>query len=299
MELILGKKCRFDLAQQSILSTDTVDFIRRIQYGARSPSWGDMLAGRKVKYHDLANWWFSQANYIFNRFGIESKRGEYVLVDSIDYRVRFKSAEVPSKGFLFLAPLQELQTQHARFHNPECLAYWSLDSSGAQRLGKLEAERLGFPALQVLVEAGGWSWDEGTYIGLRDFHSGKGFDPHSQDVARHLRFPFYNLYNSHLIFDHTGHPNQKSRRNNPSGSIAENPCSNLENYSGEPFSWQGNALTLAIKRAQRLEYWLDDDSLVTFIEILETDPRAVEAYLALERESLRIKWVQRKLGIAC
>ncbi|KAJ7637800.1 hypothetical protein B0H17DRAFT_1149353 [Mycena rosella] len=39
----------------------------------------------------------------------------------------------------------------------------------------------------------GYSWDADVYVGLRKFHGAKGFDPCSQDVARHLDCPLYQL----------------------------------------------------------------------------------------------------------
>jgi hypothetical protein len=39
----------------------------------------------------------------------------------------------------------------------------------------------------------GMSWDASIYTGLRQFHRAKGFDPDSQDVARHLGKPIYQL----------------------------------------------------------------------------------------------------------
>jgi sRNA-binding protein len=39
----------------------------------------------------------------------------------------------------------------------------------------------------------GNSWDPGVYAGLRKFHQLKGFDPESEDVARHLGYPIYQL----------------------------------------------------------------------------------------------------------
>ncbi|KAJ7340679.1 hypothetical protein DFH08DRAFT_243751 [Mycena albidolilacea] len=41
----------------------------------------------------------------------------------------------------------------------------------------------------------GSSWDVTVYDELREFHQGKGFDPDSQDVVRHLRYPLYQLSN--------------------------------------------------------------------------------------------------------
>ncbi|KAJ7448414.1 hypothetical protein FB451DRAFT_1289209 [Mycena latifolia] len=39
----------------------------------------------------------------------------------------------------------------------------------------------------------GYSWDGSVYTGLRQFHQGKGFDADSQDVARQLGYPLYQL----------------------------------------------------------------------------------------------------------
>ncbi|KAJ7704418.1 hypothetical protein B0H17DRAFT_10794 [Mycena rosella] len=56
-----------------------------------------------------------------------------------------------------------------------------------------EATELGFPSFQWTTEIWGRCWDASVYAGLRQFHHAKGFDPESQDVARHLRHPLYQL----------------------------------------------------------------------------------------------------------
>ncbi|KAJ7230805.1 hypothetical protein C8J57DRAFT_1386955 [Mycena rebaudengoi] len=38
------------------------------------------------------------------------------------------------------------------------------------------------------------SWDASVYTGLHQFHRGKGFDPDSLDVARHLGYPLLELF---------------------------------------------------------------------------------------------------------
>ncbi|KAJ7230812.1 hypothetical protein C8J57DRAFT_1010032, partial [Mycena rebaudengoi] len=67
--------------------------------------------------------------------------------------------------------------------------YWSLDPSGAQRLGSEEAERIGFPLLSVSMFVETHSWDDLVYAGILEFHHAKGFDPYSQDVAREFGYP--------------------------------------------------------------------------------------------------------------
>ncbi|KAJ7090019.1 hypothetical protein C8R44DRAFT_553047, partial [Mycena epipterygia] len=95
------------------------------------------------------------------------------------------------KGYLFLCPLEDLRDDDGRWlPNPECPAYWSLDPSGSQRLSTEEASRLGFPALELETNIWGVSWDGSFYAALSRFHTGKGFDPNSQDIAGALDTPF-------------------------------------------------------------------------------------------------------------
>ncbi|KAJ6464943.1 hypothetical protein C8R45DRAFT_776807, partial [Mycena sanguinolenta] len=64
--------------------------------------------------------------------------------------------------------------------------YWSLDPSGATHLGVEEATDLGFPSARLYMILEGKSWDASIYSGLQQFHQSKGFDPDTQDLARHL-----------------------------------------------------------------------------------------------------------------
>ncbi|KAJ7500158.1 hypothetical protein B0H11DRAFT_800318 [Mycena galericulata] len=56
-----------------------------------------------------------------------------------------------------------------------------------------EAMHLGFPSIDLETEVKTESYDASVYAGLHKFHEGKGFDPDSQDVARHLEQPLYKL----------------------------------------------------------------------------------------------------------
>ncbi|KAJ7472568.1 hypothetical protein FB451DRAFT_299281 [Mycena latifolia] len=295
---------RFELSEVTNSSAGTVRFIRRIQYGSRSPSWGDLLAGRKVKYHQLANWWFAQANYIFNCLGITSGLEHYLLVDSVDYHIQFRHEKDYQlhEGYLFLCPIADLRTggRMPRLCNPECWAYWSLDPSGVDRLSDIEAEALGFPTLTVRMEVGTWSWDNNTYAGLHKFHRGKGFDPDTQDVARHLGFPLYQLVDK--TAKECGHREsmepEASESNHFIADGSFDTCGSQQiSRTMEKSSSDAYSITSSIRLAQRLETWLDDDSLVVFIEILESNSEAREAYCAIEREAVRMKWVRRKLAM--
>jgi hypothetical protein len=96
-------------------------------------------------------------------------------------------------GYLFVCPEKDLQIGPSSFRMPDCPAYWSLDPLGAERLSVEETAELGFPSIwtQTFTHADIWNTD--VYAVLRQFHQAKGFDPDSQDVARHLGYPLYQL----------------------------------------------------------------------------------------------------------
>ncbi|KAF7377025.1 hypothetical protein MSAN_00120600 [Mycena sanguinolenta] len=122
--------------------------------------------------------WLSQANHTFRRLNIVSNFEDYVVVERIYFDLKFsQTTGDPPEGFLFLS----------------CTAYWSLDPSGIDRLGFEEVTQFEFPSFELTTNAYGLYWDSSVYDGLRQFHEAKGFDPYSQDVARHLGLPFFRL----------------------------------------------------------------------------------------------------------
>ncbi|KAJ7921887.1 hypothetical protein B0H13DRAFT_1520366, partial [Mycena leptocephala] len=97
-------------------------------------------------------------------------------------------------GFLFLCPAADFKTGPTSFCWPKLPAYWSLDPSGFQDCYSLEeATSLGFDSVQSTTELHGYSWDESVYAGHRQLQHAKGFNPDTQDLARHLGHPLYQL----------------------------------------------------------------------------------------------------------
>ncbi|KAJ7745937.1 hypothetical protein DFH07DRAFT_14274 [Mycena maculata] len=156
-------------------SCDAAD--RQISLGIWSP-WG-------------YRYWLTQANHIFNCLKITSSYEDYVLITQINYHLNIVgSKESTPTGYLFLCSLADLELDvPGQFRLPECPSYWSLDPSGVEHLTMEGAKALGFPIIQVEMRAEGYSWDGSVYVGLHQFHEGKGFNPNSQDVARHLGYP--------------------------------------------------------------------------------------------------------------
>jgi hypothetical protein len=122
-----------------------------------------------------------------------------------------EASKHPPPDYLFVCPEKDLQTGPSSFRLPDCPAYWSLDPSGAERLGPEEATELGFPSIRLNRYICADAWDADVYAGLHQFHRSKGFDPESQDVAKHLGYPLYQLPSAmDALFAHGKSPSESS-----------------------------------------------------------------------------------------
>ncbi|KAF8209402.1 hypothetical protein K438DRAFT_230045 [Mycena galopus ATCC 62051] len=106
-----------------------------------------------------------------------------------------KTADDPPAGYLFVCPVKDFRSEPNSVRWPDYPAYWCLDPCGAQPLSPDEATHLGFPSLEFLTWVDFMSSDACVYTGLRNLYKAKGFDPESQDVARHLGQPLYQISN--------------------------------------------------------------------------------------------------------
>ncbi|KAJ7625921.1 hypothetical protein FB45DRAFT_711945, partial [Roridomyces roridus] len=94
----------------------------------------------------------------------------------------------PLAGYLFVCPPEHFKSGRGFFAWPECPWFWSLDPSGISPLTPQTAQRFGFPEVKQRREVWGRRWDTSVYEGLRRLHAANGFDPDSQDIAKHLGF---------------------------------------------------------------------------------------------------------------
>ncbi|KAJ7168934.1 hypothetical protein C8R46DRAFT_995492 [Mycena filopes] len=130
---------------------------------------------------------------------------DYFVIHDMMFILSISGNTTPPPGNLFLCPPKAFKTGPSTFKWPDCPAYWSLDPSGVDRLSTEDATRLGFPSMKLRTEIGGITWDASVYAGLRQFHEAKGFDPDSQDLARHLGHPLYRVSGAiDLPFAHGG-----------------------------------------------------------------------------------------------
>ncbi|KAJ7235776.1 hypothetical protein C8J57DRAFT_1377367 [Mycena rebaudengoi] len=145
---------------------------------------------------EIVDHWLSQAGCILKRLHITSDFENYAIVDKIVYRMEFNGGDTDGapSGHLFLCPSRDFQAIDGTFQRPAIPAFWALNEDGSELLAPGDAEALGFPAFQMIMHAFAQSWPQSSYDGLREFHRGKGFDPDSQDVARHLGYPLYEMF---------------------------------------------------------------------------------------------------------
>ncbi|KAJ7612669.1 hypothetical protein FB45DRAFT_302409 [Roridomyces roridus] len=139
---------------------------------------------------DTGNLWLPQANHIFQRLNVTSRREDYAFVYSIQFRLRIPAQSRPNQGLYFFAcPPEHFKSGAASFAWPKCPWFWSLDPSGIPPLTPEAAQTLGFSEVKQTIQVRGRRWDANIYEGLRKFHAAKGFDPYSQDLAKHLGVP--------------------------------------------------------------------------------------------------------------
>ncbi|KAJ6518072.1 hypothetical protein C8R47DRAFT_4848 [Mycena vitilis] len=139
--------------------------------------------------------WLTQANHLFSRLQITTHLEDYGVVDGVRYSIELHESGTKDLPivYLFLCPTADFQIEPSLYRWPECPAYWSLDPSGIERLSTEEVKRRGFPAMQLESQISRTFWDASVYAGLRQFHQAKGFDPDTQELARHLGHPLLEL----------------------------------------------------------------------------------------------------------
>ncbi|KAK6984890.1 hypothetical protein R3P38DRAFT_3292252 [Favolaschia claudopus] len=169
----------------------------RIHFG--SPDRPAILRQLISLVRPTASTWLSQANHILAHLGSDMDSSHYAYVQQVKYIYRMlpsESTPLPSQAFLFLPSMRELMSYNgARLRYPDISRCWSFDPAGVKRLTDEEASELGFPEVELRMEAHGHYWDPSVYEGIREFHQAKGFDSESQDVAKHLGHPLYRLSN--------------------------------------------------------------------------------------------------------
>ncbi|KAJ7057449.1 hypothetical protein C8F01DRAFT_332622 [Mycena amicta] len=160
----------------------------RLRNGWERYSIGPEKAGQRVQISNrllymMDTIWWSQAGHIFNLLNIRDKFDSYFLAYGPP-QVEFTVPEGAPNGYLFYVP--PLQKKPFQF-------FWSLDPLGREQLSWKEARTRGFPRLIFSKNGYRQQWDTSMYEEVRAIHIAKGFDPDSQDIARHLGYPLFEL----------------------------------------------------------------------------------------------------------
>ncbi|KAF7374303.1 hypothetical protein MSAN_00313500 [Mycena sanguinolenta] len=138
--------------------------------------------------------WLAQANYILSQLKIVSNHEDYKYIEEVWFQLDIgRPTRKPPDGYLFVCSPKDFETGPMSYRWPHRPAYWSLDSSGDNPLSHEDASSLGFPSIRLLTHVDVLSWDETVYVGLHKFDECKGFNPESQDVAKELGYPLYEI----------------------------------------------------------------------------------------------------------
>ncbi|KAJ7057444.1 hypothetical protein C8F01DRAFT_1372121 [Mycena amicta] len=163
----------------------------RLRNGWKRYSIGPEKAGQRVRLYNpksqkMDTIWMSQASHIFNSLNIRDKFDSYFLAYGWP-KVKFTVPEGAPNGYLFYSPIGlQLPKKPSQI-------FWSFDPLGREQLSWKEARARGFPKLILSNFVEAFQWDASVYEEIRAMHIAKGFDPDTQDVARHLGYPLFEL----------------------------------------------------------------------------------------------------------
>ncbi|KAJ7607722.1 hypothetical protein FB45DRAFT_947586 [Roridomyces roridus] len=132
--------------------------------------------------------WLPQANHVFTHLGVFSDQKDYIFVRFAQCVLHIPTPRVspPPDGYLFVRSPVYMMTDRSSFAWSQSAWFWSLDPTGTNPLTEEDALNHGFPVVELTTSLLGVYWDTEFYKELRRFHAAKGFDPDSQDVAKHL-----------------------------------------------------------------------------------------------------------------
>ncbi|KAK7063348.1 hypothetical protein R3P38DRAFT_2818264 [Favolaschia claudopus] len=135
---------------------------------------------------------FAQANYITRHLDLEPSSYSYIGEVYPRYSLSSWLPGSLQEIFFFLPPARGFYTSDLTqccFTTEE--PYWSFDPSGNNRLSPNEALNLGLPQASLEIFVDQVFVDEALFKDLHTFHTMKGFNAESQEIAKHLGLPLY------------------------------------------------------------------------------------------------------------
>jgi hypothetical protein len=79
--------------------------------------------------------------------------------------------------------------------------YWSLDPNGLDPIPEDVLDDLSLPEVHFLAMVFCRQWSREKYDAISDFHSAKGFDPDTQDIALKLGYPLVDIQRMNNLID--------------------------------------------------------------------------------------------------
>ncbi|KAK6966768.1 hypothetical protein R3P38DRAFT_3152229 [Favolaschia claudopus] len=134
--------------------------------------------------------WLSQADHVLSQLGLDF--GVCSVVTGVNVHARIHPSKPSiSEAILFIPPRSAFLTPDGtRLQYPAEQPYW-FDTWHQESLSADKAERLGLPVIELSIDFESVYLDKSTLELIRAFHQGKGFDPDSQNIAKHLGHPLY------------------------------------------------------------------------------------------------------------
>ncbi|KAK6984914.1 hypothetical protein R3P38DRAFT_3230938 [Favolaschia claudopus] len=118
------------------------------------------------------------------------------LLSAVVSSIEVKAIIHPSKpsisdAVLFLPPISMFFTpDRSSIRYPTEQPFW-FDPLGMEPLSAAQAKVLGLPEVEITIIVESQYLDQSGLEAVREFYRAKGFDPDSQDLAKHLENPLY------------------------------------------------------------------------------------------------------------
>jgi len=139
--------------------------------------------------------WVTQAHHIFAKLRSTSRQEDFAVIDELKCNVTVTLASLSEKlPYLFLrAPTAQVHGTRVIICLPESdWMRWSFNQSGVPSCTDIE-DGLPLPKIQYNLVAEGISFKSFFYDEMRRLYATNGFNPESEEIAKKLKLPLYQL----------------------------------------------------------------------------------------------------------
>ncbi|KAJ7235349.1 hypothetical protein C8J57DRAFT_1530782 [Mycena rebaudengoi] len=154
--------------------------------------------------------WLAQANHVMEKSCLQANEYSIIVETSLTFSIWpdideftlcgtfITETDIPMDDiYLFLPPVNiDVSGSHTALLSPpegHGAYHWAFDPQGLQRLPEDTWEQLGLPRVHFHASLDAVQWGRTDYDLIGSFHSAKGFEPNSQDVAIELGYPLVDV----------------------------------------------------------------------------------------------------------